>query len=169
LTCADEGFGFCGKETASCFVTMSARPNGTARRTRTCWKSEHSGIYGQRSAGATVLLQLRSRAGSSGNNTTVRQIQPAARRHPLVAVNPWPTLLGMKGLETSFQRRRRLTAMFPEIGRTVFKSSIRGPQFTCHAAFTSLSGNPSKALLSYRSPVKKLWCKCWMAALRNQP
>jgi hypothetical protein len=113
LTCAD-GLVLQQKEgAASCFVTMS---QDQAR----CRKDVLGALLEVKSTVASILQSAQRlgikeatnataaesrEQGSSSNNTTTDQ--PAARRHPLVAVN-LVSSTRHEGLETSFQRRQRL-------------------------------------------------------------
>jgi hypothetical protein len=113
LTCAD-GLVLQQKDgAASCFVTMS---QDQAHR-----RKDVLGALLEVKSTVASILQSAQRLGiqeattaaesreqfSSSNNTTTTTDQPAARRHPLVAVN-LASSTRHEGLETSFQRRRRL-------------------------------------------------------------
>jgi hypothetical protein len=116
LTCAD-GLVLQQKDgAASCFVTMSQdqayRRKDVLGALLEVKSTVASILQSAQRLGiqeATTATTADSREqGSSSNNTTSMTDQPAARRHPLVAVNLASSTTRHEGLETSFQRRRRL-------------------------------------------------------------
>jgi hypothetical protein len=115
LTCAD-GLVLQQKDgVASCFVTMSQDQAhrrkdvlGALLEVKSTVASilqsaQRLGIQEATTAGAAESREQ----GISSSNTTTTTHQPAARRHPLVAVN-LASSTRHEGLETSFQRRQRL-------------------------------------------------------------